>query len=451
MSRILTSFSQEIGLDLLASSSRDVLLLIFIKIARMLAFGMSSIFLVQFFNVHGYPDDRTGFFMSCTLIGDVIISYFLTMNADRIGRRLVLCVGALLMVASGIVFALSNNFYILLAAAVFGVISPSGADIGPFKAVEESTLAHLVPPDHRNDIYAWYSLASALAAAAGNISGGWIVHYLMSNHLQLSELAAYKVVFVIFSLLGALKFLFSLFLTHRVESDDYLSSKSNIEPTENTSLLESPTDTTSQTTKKKFSLLPELSSESVKIVIQLSCLFAMDSFGSSLVQLSWISYYITSKFHINPEILGTAFFITGFIGAFTMLISSSIAKRLGPVLTMALTHFPSSFLIIFIPMPSTFLVTFIILIVRSCTSQMDVAPRQAFLSMVVRSSERTAVMGWVNVVKTCSQVFGPTIAGYLASLHKQWVCFILAGTLKVTYDALILLTFALKDVNREHS
>lgn len=137
----------------------------------MLAFGMSSIFLVQFFNVHGYPDDRTGFFMSCTLIGDVIISYFLTMNADRIGRRLVLCVGALLMVASGIVFALSNNFYILLAAAVFGVISPSGADIGPFKAVEESTLAHLVPPDHRNDIYAWYSLASALAAAAGNISG----------------------------------------------------------------------------------------------------------------------------------------------------------------------------------------------------------------------------------------------------------------------------------------
>lgn len=441
---LLSQTAKELGLHSLASSPRDVRLLILIKIVRMLAFGQSSIFLVQFFKAHGYPEDRTGLFMSCTLIGDVIISYILTMNADKIGRRLVLCVGALLMLISGVVFALSNNFYVLLAAAIFGVISPSGADIGPFKAVEESTLAHLVSSEHRNDIYAWYSLGSALAAACGNITGGWLVH-LFTIHFEVELLTAYKIIFAIFAFLGGLKLVFSLLLTPKVESDLYLTAKPREDASETTALLA----TEPEAPKRKFSLLPHLSAESAKIVVQLSILFALDSFASSMVQLTWISYYISSKFNVNPEILGSAFFTTGFIASFAMLISSSISKRLGPVLTMALTHFPSSALLIFLPMPSSFSVTFILLIIRSCTSQMDVAPRQAFLSMVVRSSERTAVMGWVNVVKTCSQIFGPSIAGFLASKQKQWICFVVAGSLKVTYDILILITFALKNVDRE--
>lgn len=62
--------------------------------------------------------------MTLTLAGDTLISFFLTLFADALGRKMVLGVGALLMAFSGVVFALSGNFWILLLAAIVGVISP---------------------------------------------------------------------------------------------------------------------------------------------------------------------------------------------------------------------------------------------------------------------------------------------------------------------------------------
>ena len=75
--------------------------------------------------------------MSLTLLGDVFLGGFLTLIADRSGRRRVLIGGSLLMVMSGLVFAFVNNFWVLLAAAVLGVISATGGDFGPFRPIEE--------------------------------------------------------------------------------------------------------------------------------------------------------------------------------------------------------------------------------------------------------------------------------------------------------------------------
>jgi hypothetical protein len=73
---------------------------------------------------------------------------------------------------------------------------------------------------------------------------------------------------------------------------------------------------------------------------------------------------------------------------------------------------------------------------------MDVAPRSAFLAAVVLPNERTAVMGTINVVKTCSQTMGPLITGLLATKRLFWVVFVTAGCLKATYDLGMLAPFA---------
>ena len=49
--------------------------------------------------------------------------------------------------------------------------------------------------------------------------------------------------------------------------------------------------------------------------------------------------------------------------------------------------------------------------------------------MVVLKRERTAVMGWINVVKTLAQVAGPSVTGVLTHLNMQWICFVAAGSL----------------------
>ena len=90
-----------------------------------------------FFSALGFSDHRIGIFMTLTLLGDVLLGTLLTLVADRVGRRRVLLAGSGLMVFSGVAFALAENFWALLFAAIVGVISISGGDFGPFRSIEE--------------------------------------------------------------------------------------------------------------------------------------------------------------------------------------------------------------------------------------------------------------------------------------------------------------------------
>jgi sugar phosphate permease len=109
---------------------------------------------------------------------------------------------------------------------------------------------------------------------------------------------------------------------------------------------------------------------------------------------------------------------------------------------MVFTHLPSAIALALIPIPSSLPFAMLFLILRSCTQSMDVAPRSAFLAAVVLPEERTAVMGTINVVKTSAQSLGPFITGILANNKLFWVAFVMAGSLKATYDLGMLAVFA---------
>lgn len=75
--------------------------------------------------------------MTLTMLGDLVLGTFLTLVADRIGRRKIMLGGSVLMVITGLIFSLAENFWLLLFAAVVGIVSVSGGDFGPFRAIEE--------------------------------------------------------------------------------------------------------------------------------------------------------------------------------------------------------------------------------------------------------------------------------------------------------------------------
>jgi sugar phosphate permease len=109
---------------------------------------------------------------------------------------------------------------------------------------------------------------------------------------------------------------------------------------------------------------------------------------------------------------------------------------------MVFTHLPSAIFLAFIGIPNTLPFAMMFLVLRACTQSMDVAPRSAFLAAVVLPNERTAVMGFINVVKTSAQSLGPFITGVLADHKLFWVAFVAAGSLKATYDLGMLAVFA---------
>src|SRR5262249_9366061 len=114
------------------------------RFLRLFAYGFISIILLLYLTEIGLREWESGSLFSLALLGDTAISLWLTTTADRTGRRRMLIAGALLMVLAGIVFSATNNYWLLLAAATIGVISPSGNEIGPFLSIEQAALSQLV-------------------------------------------------------------------------------------------------------------------------------------------------------------------------------------------------------------------------------------------------------------------------------------------------------------------
>src|SRR5467141_3182838 len=143
----------------LRTVTRDGWLLFLTRFVRLFAYGSLSVVLVFYLIGLGLSESQTGLLLTLTLVGDTVVSLYLTTRADRIGRRRMLIVGAILMAAAGLAFAFTHNFLLLIVAGTIGVISPSGNEVGPFLSIEQAALSHVIPGRTRTEVFAWYTLA----------------------------------------------------------------------------------------------------------------------------------------------------------------------------------------------------------------------------------------------------------------------------------------------------
>src|SRR3981081_3697511 len=194
--------------NVLRTLSRDGWLLFVTRFAPFFAYGwLLSVILVFYLVGLGLSEAQVGLVLTLTLVGDVIVSLYLTTRADRIGRRRMLIVGSILMAAAGLAFAFTSNLLFLVIAGTIGVISPSGNEVGPFLSIEQAALSHIVPATNRTEVFAWYTLTGSLATALGALCGGGLVAAVeptATTHLQ-----SYRAVVFLYAALGAaLAFLF---------------------------------------------------------------------------------------------------------------------------------------------------------------------------------------------------------------------------------------------------
>jgi hypothetical protein len=96
---------------------------------------MLAVIFIDNLKFKGLDEEETSYVQSGIVFGDVLISLYLTTRADRIGRINTLMLGALLKLITGIVYAESNNIFLLTISGIFGVISVSGGEIGPFMPI----------------------------------------------------------------------------------------------------------------------------------------------------------------------------------------------------------------------------------------------------------------------------------------------------------------------------
>lgn len=389
------------------SSNTNIRLLFATRLVRMFSYGLLAVILVLYLSEAGLSDSEIGVLLTLTLIGDTLISLWITTRADRIGRKRMLVVGATLMVFAGILFAATSNFYLLLFAATIGVISPSGNEVGPFLAIEQSALAQTLSAEKRTQVFAWYQLAGSLATAFGSLAGGGLSQIMQNGGA--APLSSYRVIILVYAALGLiLGVLFNLVSPQvEVPANEKRGTKVNL-----------------------LGL-----GKSSKTVLRLAALFSVDAFAGGFVVQSIVAYWFHVRYDVNPATLGAIFFGANVFAGISALSAAWIAKKVGLLNTMVFTHVPSNILLILVPLMPNLPLAITMLLLRFSISQMDVPTRQSYTLAVVSPEERSSAAGVTGIARTLGASLAPIFAAPLIGITAlSGLPFIISGVLKLIYD-----------------
>ncbi len=403
--------------------NRDARFLFAARSARMFAYGSVSVILVLYLARLGLDPGAIGLLLSLTLVGDTLISLWLTTHADRLGRRRVLTIGALLMTGAGLAFAVTDAFPLLLLAATVGVISPSGNEVGPFLAVEQASLSQAVPGSRRTAVFAWYNLVGSVATALGALTVGLAVTGLRAAGFD--DLGAYRTVVVAYAGVGVLIAMTVAAVSPAVEI--------------------TPSAVTDVSIARRLGL-----HRSRGIVLRLAALFSVDAFAGGLVMQSILAYWFHVTWGVPEALLGAIFFAANLLAAASALAAARIAARIGLLNTMVFTHLPSNVLLILVPLMPTLPLAIGVLLARFAISQMDVPTRQSYTMAMVEPDERSAAAGVTGIARTTGTALSANLAAPLiAAPALAALPFILGGGLKIVYDIVLWATFRRRPVPDE--
>jgi MFS family permease len=385
---------------------------------RLFAYGLLSVILVLYLSETGLTDAEIGLLLTLTLLGDTALSLWITTAADRLGRRRMLILGALLMFLAGLLFATSRNFAVLLVAATLGVISPSGNEVGPFLSIEQAALSQIVPGQLRTRVFAWYNLLGSFATALGALCGGMGAQWLHEAGYRGAD--TYRPLVIIYGGIGLLLAGGFAWASRAVEITPRSGGAAGLPPA-----------------KLWLGL-----HRSRNVVLRLAGLFALDAFGGGFVIQSIIAYWLHRKFGLEPGMLGGIFLGANLLAGASALAAGWLAERFGLINTMVFTHLPSNILLMLVPLAPTPSLAVALLLLRFSISQMDVPTRQSYTMAVVCPDERSAAAGVTAVARSIGASVSPMIAAALVGTSSlAGVPFFLAGGIKVLYDLLLYRSF----------
>jgi len=388
------------------------------RIARLFAYGFLSVILVLYLARAGLKETQIGLLLTLTLIGDTLISFWITTSADRIGRRRMLILGAVLMIFAGVLFAMTQDFVLLLVAATIGVISPSGYEVGPFLSIEQAALSQIVPNEKRTQVFAWYNLVGSFTTALGSLAGGVLVQALQG--VGINPLGSYRAVVIGYAVMGLILAMLFTRLSSTIEAPRTAD----------------PPDS-SQKPKTLFGL-----HRSRGVVFKLSALFSIDAFAGGFVLQSLVAYWFNVRFNAEPALLGSIFFGANILAGISALGAARVAARIGLIRTMVFTHIPSNVLLMLVPLMPNLPLAITVLLMRFSISQMDVPARQSYTMAVVSPDERSAAAGVTGIARTTGSSLSPVVTGpLLGNPALLGLPFLLSGGLKILYDLLLYRSF----------
>ena len=363
---------------------------------RAFAYGFGAILLGVSLEASGWSSGRVGLLLTAIVAGTAIVSIAVGTLGDRIGRRRFYA-----SLFLSLVFALTDEFWVLVPVALLGALSTDVVESGPFTSLEQAMLAGGVDNRSRPRVFGNYNAIATLAGSVGALMAGGPA--LLRE--AIGGFPSDQRFFLVFVPAGVMGAVVAARLSRQVELE-----------------------------KRPGLGLPLHRSRAN--VFRLAGLFAIDSFAGGFVVQSFIAYWFRVKFGVSVEVLGLVFFFVGLLQAGSFLVATRLAERIGLLNTMVFTHLPSNLLLAAIPLAPSFPVAMILLFGRFALSQMDVPTRQAYLAALVDEDERTAAAAYTNTARYLTRPIGPALAG-VAQQVTLGLPFFIGGGVKAAYDIAI--------------
>jgi MFS family permease len=390
------------------NATPDAARLIAARALRGFADGFVSVYLAEYLGLLGFSATRVGAIVTGTLLGSAALTLAVGTIAHRVPARRILFASTFLMMATGLGFALVSDFWPLLLVAFAGTLNPSSGDVSVFLPTEQAVLASAGPVADRTALFARYTLGGALLGAFGALASG--LPEIAVYRLGWDPLTAFRMGFLLY---GAIAVGIGLI---------YLGLRSDTAAV---------AGTTAGAPLRR----------SRAVVLRLTALFALDSFGGGFAVDAMLALWLFLRFDLSLQTAGTVFFAARLLSAFSQLLSPRLAARFGLIETMVFTHMPANiFLVLAAFMPNAPLaITFLLL--RMAFSQMDVPARQSYVMAVVPPEERAAAASVTNVPRSLATALSPMLAGVLLHSSTFGWPLIAGGVLKLTYDVLLFTLF----------
>ena len=389
------------------SLSHDGCLLFATCAVRSFAYGFLSVILGLYLDSLGLSATAIGWIFTAALAGGAVMTILITAVADAFGRKTLLIIGALLMGVAGCVFAVSGNPIVLAIAAVFGTISPSGKEVGPFLSLEQAILPQTTRDTQRTAVFSAYNLVGSFAGAIGALAVS------LPEFFSLPGRSGYR--FLVWCYVTSAILLVALFalLSPEVEAPKQSGSKPR----------------------------PLGVRKSRGIVAKLAGLFAIDALAGGFIVQSIVAYWFYLRYRLDLNVLGSIFFGTNLLAALSFLAAPAIARRFGLLNTMVFTHLPSNFLLLLVPLMPTMELAVAMLLIRHLLSQMDVPTRQSYTMAIVDPEERAAAAGVLSVARNAGAAIAPLFTGAVLAAPALGLPFLVAGGMKIVYDVWIYAIF----------
>ena len=375
---------------------------------RAFADGQVSVILPAYLTAIGFSATQIGALVTATLLGSAVATLAVGLFAHRLAGRALLLAACALMLGTGLGFASLEDFAPLLVVAALGTLNPTAGDVSVFLPLEQSLLAGQVAPAERAALYARSNVAAALSAALGALSCAFPEPLARLHGVAPT---------------GALR---AAFLVYAAAALGAAALYRGLDPAAGEPVAEAPS-------------APLVRSRGV--VLRLSALFTLDSFGGGFVVQSILALWLFQRFGFSLADAAGFFFVATLLAGLSQLASPMLARRIGLVPTMVYTHLPANALLVAAACVPSAPLAIALLLLRTALSSMDVPARQAFVMSVVPPEERAAAASLTNVPRSLGAGLAPLLAGALLARSAFGWPLVVGGTAKIVYDLLLLRAF----------